>query len=108
MDPRYFQKFSVTHISKACNFFMDPGKKGHVLLNTLSLFLNMLFSAYMCPYGMQYKPCGPPCQQNCDNIGDEPEEHCKTASCVEGCFCPNGTVVSGKLHYYCPSTDPNP
>ncbi|XP_074662930.1 uncharacterized protein LOC141915334 [Tubulanus polymorphus] len=46
----------------------------------------------MCEGGSQYSPCGSPCAQTCKNIGEEQEEHCKISSCVEGCFCPPGTV----------------
>ncbi|XP_039266345.2 SCO-spondin-like [Styela clava] len=46
-----------------------------------------------CDNGMEYKACGPVCQSTCRTIGSEPEAHCGTLSCVEGCFCPIGTVL---------------
>nr|XP_032822651.1 SCO-spondin-like [Petromyzon marinus] len=45
-----------------------------------------------CDGGLVYEACGPPCQTTCRDIGKEPESHCHAVSCVEGCFCPQGTV----------------
>ena len=39
---------------------------------------------------MVYQQCGPLCPQTCET--DEDEE-C-SGGCVEGCFCPSGTVQS--------------
>ena len=38
---------------------------------------------------MVYQQCGPLCPQTCDTNEDE----C-SGGCVEGCFCPSGTVLS--------------
>ncbi|KAL7977860.1 hypothetical protein Chor_010812 [Crotalus horridus] len=48
-----------------------------------------------CDHGMEYDPCGPACPPTCQNFGLEPAEHCpmETASCMEGCFCPEGKVL---------------
>ncbi|CAH2325384.1 mucin-5AC [Pelobates cultripes] len=42
-----------------------------------------------CPFNMEYKECGSPCADTCSNPdrGDICEDHC-----LEGCFCPPGTV----------------
>ncbi|XP_063157945.1 SCO-spondin-like [Candoia aspera] len=50
-----------------------------------------------CDHGAEYDPCGPACPQTCQNFGLEPAEHCpvEAASCVEGCFCPEGKVLHG-------------
>ncbi|XP_051823051.1 mucin-5AC isoform X9 [Antechinus flavipes] len=49
-----------------------------------------------CPWNMQYRECGSPCVDTCSNHEQSPlcEEHC-----VDGCFCPPGTVfddISGQ------------
>ena len=56
---------------------------------------------------MVYQQCGPRCAQTCDNIGST---DCY-GGCAEGCFCPDGQVLSrgrcinpiacpGKLHLW--------
>ncbi|XP_030129141.4 mucin-5AC [Taeniopygia guttata] len=42
-----------------------------------------------CPYNMQYQECNSPCADTCTNPGRSLfcEEHC-----IDGCFCPPGTV----------------
>ena len=45
--------------------------------------------AVNCPSGMVYQQCGPLCPQTCDTNEDE---EC-SGGCVEGCFCPSGTVL---------------
>lgn len=47
----------------------------------------------MCEGGKEYRPCGPPCPQTCRNVGEDPEPYCQDAHCLEGCFCPQGTVL---------------
>lgn len=56
-------------------------------------------SALQCDHGMEYDPCGPACPPTCQNFGLELTEHCpmETASCVEGCFCPEGKVLHGEI-----------
>ncbi|KAM4677962.1 LOW QUALITY PROTEIN: SCO-spondin-like [Discoglossus pictus] len=46
-----------------------------------------------CDNGLIYEACGPACARTCKNLGLEPEEHCKSLSCMEGCFCPEGKVL---------------
>ena len=50
----------------------------------------------MCEKGSVYMPCGPPCEQTCRNLGDDPEPYCEDMHCLEGCFCPAGMVREGK------------
>ena len=52
---------------------------------------NILCVAPECPSGMTYQQCGPRCPQTCDNIGST---NC-LGGCAEGCFCPDGQVLSG-------------
>ncbi|CAL8400400.1 unnamed protein product [Gadus morhua 'NCC'] len=49
-----------------------------------------------CDNGLEYEPCGPACPSSCPA-----SEPCSEASggalyCVEGCFCPPGTVQNGE------------
>ncbi|PIO27467.1 hypothetical protein AB205_0138370 [Aquarana catesbeiana] len=46
-----------------------------------------------CDNSLVYEACGPPCPRTCKNMAQEPEERCASASCVEGCFCPQGKVL---------------
>ena len=46
-----------------------------------------------CPEGKVYKTCGTACPQTCDNLG---EQLVCTRQCVEGCFCPEGTLENAK------------
>ena len=48
-----------------------------------------IFVAITCPAGLVYQQCGPVCSQTCD-IDEDTE--C-SSGCVEGCFCPTGTVL---------------
>jgi hypothetical protein len=45
-----------------------------------------------CEYGKEYLPCGPICQQTCMDLSTGNNPECSDAGCVEGCFCPAGTV----------------
>ncbi|MEE6467583.1 hypothetical protein FKM82_007315 [Ascaphus truei] len=49
-----------------------------------------------CDNGLAYEACGPACPRTCKNLGLDPEEHCSSLSCVEGCFCPEGKLLHGK------------
>uniref|UniRef100_H2Z2Z9 VWFD domain-containing protein n=1 Tax=Ciona savignyi TaxID=51511 RepID=H2Z2Z9_CIOSA len=47
-----------------------------------------------CDNGMVYLACGPVCQDTCRGRCDVGYyDHCSTLPCVEGCFCPEGTVL---------------
>ena len=37
---------------------------------------------------MVYQQCGPVCPQTCEN------QECEGGGCAEGCFCPDGMVLS--------------
>ncbi|XP_051808036.1 mucin-2-like [Acanthochromis polyacanthus] len=45
--------------------------------------------AKTCPFNMEYKECGNPCTDTCSNPQGSrtSDEHC-----IDGCFCPSGTV----------------
>lgn len=53
-------------------------------------------AALQCENGLVYDPCGPACSTSCPSIQHSPQSQCSTLSCVEGCFCPAGTVWLGK------------
>ncbi|XP_036433738.1 mucin-5B-like [Colossoma macropomum] len=44
-----------------------------------------------CPFNMQHKECGSPCKDSCSN---QEESQVCAEHCVEGCFCPSGTVYN--------------
>ncbi|XP_029005418.1 SCO-spondin [Betta splendens] len=48
-----------------------------------------------CENGLVYDPCGPACSPSCPSVQQSPHSQCGTLSCVEGCFCPAGTVQHG-------------
>ncbi|XP_028290490.1 SCO-spondin [Gouania willdenowi] len=48
-----------------------------------------------CENGMVYDPCGPSCSTSCPSVHQSPNSQCELLSCVEGCFCPAGTVRHG-------------
>ncbi|MED6279053.1 hypothetical protein CHARACLAT_030561, partial [Characodon lateralis] len=48
-----------------------------------------------CDKGLVYDPCGPTCTLSCPSVQQSPYSHCGVLSCVEGCFCPAGTVRQG-------------
>ncbi|XP_074051346.1 SCO-spondin-like [Macrotis lagotis] len=48
-----------------------------------------------CEGGQVYEACGPVCPPTCQNPAPEPVWHCQAVSCVEGCFCPEGTLLHG-------------
>ncbi|KAM5303201.1 LOW QUALITY PROTEIN: SCO-spondin-like [Glossophaga mutica] len=47
-----------------------------------------------CEGGQVYKACGPTCPPTCHDHGPE-AGHCQAVTCVEGCFCPEGTLLHG-------------
>ncbi|XP_053349644.1 SCO-spondin [Clarias gariepinus] len=48
-----------------------------------------------CEDGLVYEACGSACVDVCPGSSPSPDSHCSTLSCVEGCFCPQGTVRHG-------------
>ncbi|XP_044125173.1 mucin-5AC-like [Bufo gargarizans] len=51
-----------------------------------------------CPYNMQYQECGSPCTDTCSN----PERSALCVNyCLEGCFCPPGTVFDDINNFGC-------
>nr|XP_039273324.1 mucin-5AC-like isoform X1 [Styela clava] len=44
-----------------------------------------------CPGGQMHSECGSACQETCENVA-YPEE-CVNNVCVDGCYCPKGTVL---------------
>ncbi|KAM4618063.1 mucin-5B-like [Discoglossus pictus] len=55
-----------------------------------------------CPYGMEYRECGSPCADTCSNPerGVLCEDHC-----LEGCFCPPGTIYDDINNSGCVPTE---
>ncbi|XP_072306545.1 SCO-spondin [Eucyclogobius newberryi] len=49
-----------------------------------------------CENGLVYEPCGPACTPSCPTIPPSQHSQCSVLSCVEGCFCPSGTVRHGE------------
>uniref|UniRef100_UPI004038E811 SCO-spondin-like n=1 Tax=Callospermophilus lateralis TaxID=76772 RepID=UPI004038E811 len=50
-----------------------------------------------CEGGQVYEACGPTCPPACPTHHAEPGWHCRAIACVEGCFCPNGTLLHGGI-----------
>ncbi|XP_078198084.1 SCO-spondin isoform X14 [Callithrix jacchus] len=48
-----------------------------------------------CEGGQVYEACGPTCPPTCHEHHPEPGRHCQVVACVEGCFCPEGTLLHG-------------
>ncbi|XP_071400243.1 SCO-spondin-like, partial [Centroberyx affinis] len=49
-----------------------------------------------CENGLVYEACGPACSPSCPSAEQQsPDSQCGALSCVEGCFCPAGTVRHG-------------
>ncbi|MBN3303033.1 SSPO protein, partial [Amia calva] len=48
-----------------------------------------------CENGLEYEACGPACTPTCASLSEAPDPHCSALSCLEGCFCPPGTVLHG-------------
>uniref|UniRef100_A0A3B4ZM75 VWFD domain-containing protein n=1 Tax=Stegastes partitus TaxID=144197 RepID=A0A3B4ZM75_9TELE len=55
-------------------------------------------AALQCENGLVYDPCGAACSLSCPSVQQSPHSQCGALSCVEGCFCPAGTVQHGKTH----------
>ncbi|OWK06839.1 SSPO [Cervus elaphus hippelaphus] len=48
-----------------------------------------------CEGGQVYEACGPTCPATCHDHSPEPGWPCRAIACVEGCFCPEGTLLHG-------------
>ncbi|CAO2603539.1 Sspo, partial [Lemmus lemmus] len=48
-----------------------------------------------CEGGQVYEACGATCPRTCHDHHPETRWHCQAISCVEGCFCPEGTLLHG-------------
>ncbi|XP_064613991.1 LOW QUALITY PROTEIN: SCO-spondin-like [Liolophura sinensis] len=75
---------AIANFAEECNSKGVPVKWRHQRLCPIQ-----------CENDFVYKPCGSPCVQTCQNVGDEPEAYCDATHCVEGCFCPEGYVQDG-------------
>ncbi|XP_004594559.2 SCO-spondin [Ochotona princeps] len=51
--------------------------------------------ALQCEGGQVYEACGPTCPATCHGHQPESEWQCQAVTCVEGCFCPEGTLLHG-------------
>lgn len=61
-----------------------------------------------CDGGKTYKACGTSCPRHCYDSALKKKEGC-TTTCVEGCHCPEGTVLHKSRcvkHQSCTCTDP--
>lgn len=80
------------------------GHRNSAVSCLLTFFIFMWFcvlilcvsSALQCENGLVYEACGPVCSPECPSAPSNPETLCSALSCVEGCFCPHGTVRHGK------------
>ncbi|OXB70710.1 UNVERIFIED_CONTAM: hypothetical protein H355_006103 [Colinus virginianus] len=66
----------------------DLSSRQGVLEPSAELFGNSWRVSLLCP-----EVDGTATQHPCANLGLELPEHCDTMSCMEGCFCPEGTVL---------------
>lgn len=56
--------------------------------------------ALQCENGLVYEACGPACSPACPGTPSVSDSLCSALSCVEGCFCPHGTVRHGKRNVF--------
>uniref|UniRef100_A0A8C8ASN0 VWFD domain-containing protein n=1 Tax=Otus sunia TaxID=257818 RepID=A0A8C8ASN0_9STRI len=49
-----------------------------------------------CDRGLEYSACGPPCPPTCRDLSQGPPKLCQGLACLEGCFCPLGTLLHGE------------
>ncbi|KAM3849863.1 uncharacterized protein ACN63O_020389 [Diretmus argenteus] len=58
--------------------------------------------AKTCPFNMEYSECGSPCTDTCSN--HERSQLCED-HCIDGCFCPSGTVFDDITQRGCVSVN---
>ncbi|XP_070564049.1 uncharacterized protein [Ptychodera flava] len=73
----------VEYYARLCSAFMvDIGD-----------WRNENFCPPKCENGTTYRKCGPACMDTC--VDPNASNTCSNSDCVEGCFCPPGTVLDG-------------
>lgn len=80
--------------SVVCQYLRCTGKSESS--SAISTDMLQSSSALQCDNGLVYNPCGPVCSPSCPSVQQRPHSQCDVLSCVEGCFCPAGTVLLGK------------
>jgi len=60
---------------------------------TLSWRTATFCPAPLCPAGMVHLECGKACGRTCGH--DSYDADCENVQCVDGCFCPTGTLLDG-------------
>ncbi|RUS87493.1 hypothetical protein EGW08_004747 [Elysia chlorotica] len=94
---------SIAAFAAFCNEAGSPARWRHQRLCPMQ-----------CDYGSVYKPCGSGCPAACGAHNTSANSLCSSMTCLEGCFCPPGTVRSNILNMAesmcvpvseCPCTD---
>lgn len=57
--------------------------------------LSPLHPALQCEGGQVYEDCYPSCPLTCHDRSPEPRWYCQILTWLEGCFCPEGTLLHG-------------
>lgn len=71
-------------------------KSLHLTEFEMVLSASPLSLALQCDDGLVYEACGSACSEVCPGTSPSVDSHCSALSCVEGCFCPQGTVHHGQ------------
>lgn len=104
LDITQIQKSYIECMYDACS--CDKGGDCLCLCSSLAAFSELCTSVgvpvkwrtqqrcpIQCEYGKEYLACGPLCSQTCMDLSTGNNPECDDSGCVEGCFCPEGTVV---------------